>query len=156
MLSSDSEDELPSLSQRIGLSKTTESSKEPINSEETVCRGKNKWPYKGSPLLLVKEYGVTCTEVPSVSSTTVQITSHRYLNPNSAPATTAALIVTACDDAVSTAAEPTRSHTTGTNNCDIITINDSSLTTKDQQLHVQEVNKSVLIVEWLPTGFMVK
>ena len=104
----------------------------------------------------MKEYGVTCSEVPSVSSTTVQITSHRYLNPNSAPATTAALIVTACDDAVSTAAEPTRSHTTGTNNCDIITINDSSPTTKDQQPHVQEVNKSVLIVEWLPTGFMVK
>ena len=35
MLSSDSEDDLPSLSQRIGLSKTVGSSKEPINGKVT-------------------------------------------------------------------------------------------------------------------------
>ena len=88
----------------------------------------------------------TNSEVPSVSSMTVQATSHRHLNPNSA--LSIAIMVTAHDDDVSMATEPKIDHTTKTNNCDIITITGNSpMTTKDQQ--PQEVNRSVFILEWL-------
>lgn len=139
MLSSDSEDDLPSLSQRIGFSKTVGSSKEPINGEVTVALGR-VISYMGLPLL-VMECGVTNSEVLSVSNMT---TSHRHLNPNNSASDAAIMVTAHDDDDVSVATEPKNGHTTTTNNCDIITITSSLLTTKDQQ--PQEVNRSVLIL----------
>ena len=128
-LSSDSEDELPSLSQRIGLTKAVGSCKWPTNgglpSEQAVDRGGKEHKVSSS-----MECRFISNEVPSSTSC---VTGQGELNAlckrsnlNSATTvTTAAVMVMAHNNAVSMPIEHTE--------CDVITINDNSPTSVCQE-----------------------
>ena len=125
MLSSDSEDELPSLSQRIGLTKALGSCKGPTNgglsSEQAVDRGDKKHK------VLSMECRFISNEVPSCVTEQGELNALcKHSNLNSATAvTTAAVMVMPHNDAVSMPIEHTE--------CDVITINDNSLTSVCQE-----------------------
>ena len=128
-LSSDSEDELPSLSQRIGLTKTAggHSKDCPVNggvAEQAMSRGEKKHgDDKGSPLLTM-ECRVISNEVPSASCLTRPPAVSRLSNPNIATSTTA-IMATAHNETVSMPMGPTNGRSMGINsNCNIITIHD--------------------------------
>ena len=129
MLSSDSEDELPSLSQRIGLSKGTNN---PVNIngsviEKAVVQAERKLS-DGKAM----EHGVASDEISTASNMT---SATALLNKQSISITTA-VIVTAHDDTVSMSTAPTVSHKIGANKDEVVTIDDdnSSPPTMDHQL----------------------
>lgn len=128
-LSSDSEDDLPSLSQRIGLTRTVcSSTKDPV--EQGVHRSEGKLgDDKG---LSAMECIVIRSEVPSASPTTGQADFNKHPRPNDTATTS--ITMTAHDDTISMPTAPTNSQAMETNNkYEVVTIgDDNSPSTMDQ------------------------
>ena len=140
-LSSDSEDELPSLSQRIGLTKTTAGSSNdcPVNGgmvEKIMGRGEKK---QGDDKDLSSS---TSYEVPSESRLTRPPNVNRFSSSNSA----SGVMATAHSETVSMLMGHTNGQSVGTNsNCDIITIHDDDppTTSESQQSQNSPVTSSL-------------
>lgn len=130
-LSSDSEDDLPPLSQRIGVTKPAVSSKDHVNGgivEQVLGRREGKGRYDDN---LSMECRVISDEVPSKQ----HVTGPAALSKDSAPdnTTTTAAMVIAHNDAVSMPTASKDDHMTATNNKhDVITINDDLPTISNQ------------------------
>ena len=131
-LSSDSEDELPSLSQRIGLTKTAAGSSKdcPVNGgmvEQAMDRGEKKQGDDRGPPLLTTKCRIISDEVPSASCLTRPPTVSRISGHNSATA----VMATAHNGTISMPTGPTNGDLIGTSN--IITIDDDDSSTSYSQ-----------------------
>ena len=132
-LSSDSEDELPSLSQRIGLTKTAAGSSKdcPVNGgivEQAMDRGEKKQRDDRGPPLLTTKCRIISDEIPSASCLTRTATMSRISGHNSATA----VMATAHNGTISMPTGPTYGDLiVGTSN--IITIDDYDSSTSYSQ-----------------------
>ena len=133
-LSSDSEDELPSLSQRISLTRNTSSFKTcPVNGgvvKQAVGKGKEKQGSSSSSI----EYSIVGDEVASASCVIRQpAVSKSYSSDN--PIRSTADVMTTVHDDVSMLTRPTKGQTIGpSSNCNIISIHDDDPPTSLSQL----------------------
>ena len=127
-LSSDSEDELPSLSQRIGLTKALGSCKGPtsggLSSEQAVDRGYKKHKVSSMECRFISNEVFSSTSCVAGQGELNALCKHSNLN-SATTVTTAAVMVMPHNNTVSMLMEHTE--------CDVITINDNSPTSVCQE-----------------------
>ena len=135
-LSSDSEDELPSLSQRIGFTMTASGSSKDFSVKQAAGRGEKKqWDDEGLT--------VECRdEVPSELCLTGLPTVNKFSTCNNA----SGVMATIHNETVSMPMGHTNGQSVGTNSdCDIITIHDDDIptTSASQQSQNSPVTSSL-------------